>query len=117
MKILICKLSNTFSDDCNTKQKTTCASKVALIKEQRDEIDLLKRDISLERREKETFLLEAEQLKMSIDNEQTTNKTLQVENDKLRQEMETQKRELTDLLEDKEQANEDLEKTNTGKSR
>jgi len=76
-------------------------------------MDLLKEEIKLERREKETVQLEVERLK--VNNEHATNKTLEVDNDKLRKELETQKIELTDLLRDKELANEALEKTNTGK--
>lgn len=78
-------------------------------------MDLLKEEIKLERREKETVQLEVERLKVSVNNEHATNKTLEVDNDKLRKELETQKIELTDLLRDKELANEALEKTNTGK--
>ena len=69
----------------------------------------------MESREKETFRLEIEQLKMSVDSEKTINKTLQVDNDKLRQELETQRKAVQDLLKAKEQANEDWEKTTTGK--
>lgn len=56
-----------------------CTSKVDQTKTQSKEIDLLKEGISSERREKETFRLENEHLKMIVNNEKEANKMLKVE--------------------------------------
>ena len=69
----------TTSEDSKSRQKTTITLKVALISKQSNEIVLLKDDINLERREKETFRLENEQLKMIVNNEKEANKMLRDE--------------------------------------